>query len=83
MRGAAPGDHGLTRRARLEGRGISAGLMVLLSVTLATAGTIHLHAPMLVDLAHHFGADAGRRTTSSASPVPSGAQQFLSEILRH
>jgi len=43
----------------LEGAGISAGLMVLLSVTLlATAGTIHLHTPMLVELGRHFGADA-------------------------
>jgi predicted MFS family arabinose efflux permease len=33
--------------------------MALLSVTLlATSGTIHLHTPMLVELARHFGADA-------------------------
>ena len=43
----------------LEGAGISAGLMALLSVTLlATSGTIHLHTPMLVELARHFDADA-------------------------
>ena len=43
----------------LEGAGISAGLMALLSLTLlATAGTIHLHTPMLVELGRHFGADA-------------------------
>lgn len=43
----------------LEGAGISAGLMALLSVTLlATSGTIHLHTPMLVELARYFGADA-------------------------
>ena len=43
----------------LEGVGISAGLMALLSVTVfATSGSIHLQMPMLAELGREFRADA-------------------------